>query len=325
MAVGRFVTSGAGPLGASPNVECPCASSTQDSTHDRARGTLGWSRWGDEILRRSAPAPPRQRQTRSSPAADGRLGTALEADGRVDAALARGRPRLRCQRIQPLERAGAARPCYEIFLSVSGPRGRPIPTGRFVQEAEQCGQMPSVDRWVVRQSFAWIAGNRRIFSDTAGLSLNLSGQSLDDPSLAEFLEREMRRRAIDPALIAFEITETSPIRNMAQARAHVREIRSKGSRIALDSYGAGGSCDRYLGRLPLDIVKIDATLVKSLRDGVRCAQILREINSYCHARRVLTVAKGVENVETLRRLEDIGVDYAQGFAIESPLWLDDMA
>ena len=92
----------------------------------------------------------------------------------------------------------------------------------------------------------------------------MSGKSMSDPELLELVERELREKAVDPANLVFEITETAAIANMEEARAFADRLTALGCRFALDDFGAGFSSFYYLKYLPLNYLKIDGDFIKGL-------------------------------------------------------------
>jgi EAL domain-containing protein (putative c-di-GMP-specific phosphodiesterase class I) len=156
------------------------------------------------------------------------------------------------------------------------------------------------------------------------MSLNLSGASITDKRFLKFIIAGMRYHDIPPQAICFEITETAAIANLESAIEFILELRSLGCSFALDDFGSGLSSFAYLKHLPVDYLKIDGSFVKDMEtDALDCAMVssIHQIGSVIG---IKTIAEFVENEQILKKLADIGVDYAQGYGIAKPAPLDDL-
>jgi EAL domain-containing protein (putative c-di-GMP-specific phosphodiesterase class I) len=119
--------------------------------------------------------------------------------------------------------------------------------------------------------------------------------------------------------VAFEITETVAVSNLAQALKLMTSLKAAGCRFALDDFGSGVSSFNYLKQLPVDYLKIDGNLVRGIAtEAVSCVMV-EAINRIGHAMGIETVAEWVENADILEKLRELGVDYGQGFYLGRPL------
>ncbi|MNO89022.1 Cyclic di-GMP phosphodiesterase YfgF [compost metagenome] len=180
--------------------------------------------------------------------------------------------------------------------------------------------MPQVDRWVVRRAFEELAarardGERRPISTCA---LNLSGATIGDPTFIDFLRELQPRYGVAPQRICFEITETSAIADLDSAARFVGELKALGYRFALDDFCAGMSSFAYLKHLPVDYLKIDGSFVKDILDDPIDRAMVEMINQIGHVMGKSTVDEFVESTEILEALQEIGVDYVQGYALAAP-------
>jgi len=227
------------------------------------------------------------------------------------------------QRIEPL--AGNALPDYEVLLRLQMSDGRRIAPGAFMPAAERYNLMKEIDRWVISHTLAWCRNNRAAMARIGRLAINLSGFSLSDPAMLEWVEQQV---CVDGALagqLKFEITETVCIENIALAERFIRTLQACGCEFALDDFGAGLSSFGYLKSLPVNTLKIDGQFVRDmLTDDVDRA-LVRSINETGHIMGMNTVAEFVENAETAALLAELGVDFAQGYGIEMPRPLQELA
>jgi EAL domain-containing protein (putative c-di-GMP-specific phosphodiesterase class I) len=143
----------------------------------------------------------------------------------------------------------------------------------------------------------------------------LSGISLRDADLHNFIVEEFERYAIRPEQICFEITETAVIANLSNAQLFMSKLKHIGCRFSLDDFGSGLSSFAYLKTLPVDYLKIDGVFVRDIAINPINRAMVRAINEVGHVMGLRTVAEYVEDEQVLDIVRDIGLDYAQGYAI----------
>jgi len=233
--------------------------------------------------------------------------------------------RLRGQRIASASTPAESPHHYEILLSVYDEQGKPLPLDSFIAAAEAFNLMLEIDRLVLVKSLEWVHANLEQTKAFGGVAINLSGQSMGDKKLVQTIKNELERLAISPTLISFEVTETTAIANLDQAAAIIAGIKDIGCHFALDDFGAGMSSYTYLKRLPVDYLKIDGSFIKDILNNPNDQMIVKSINDVAHFMGKQTIAEYVENMEILKRLQDIGIDYVQGYAVGKPLFLDEVA
>jgi EAL domain-containing protein (putative c-di-GMP-specific phosphodiesterase class I) len=182
--------------------------------------------------------------------------------------------------------------------------------------------MPAIDRWVIRHLLldgqCGQLQERMARTSATHCAINLSGASLNDDKFLGFLEDALRRTPIACDGLCFEITETVAVNNFERVRAVMQAIRQFGCHFALDDFGSGMSSFSYLKNLPVDYLKIDGALVKNIVDDAADFAMLGAIHRVGGVLGLKTIAEFVESEAILQRLRDIGVDYAQGYAIHRP-------
>lgn len=248
----------------------------------------------------------------------------LRGWAQAEAIIASKRHRLRYQRIVPIDPSSELTPHCEILLSVYDEQGAPLPLQPFILAAEAFNRMREVDRQVIETALRWVNEHPDQVRAIGGIAINLSGQSLSDPDLLTFIRSSLEGLRVPVELVSFEVTETVAIVNLEQAAMILGEIKALGCRVALDDFGSGMSSYSYLKQLPVDYVKIDGSFVKDLLISPHDREIVKSFNEIAHFMGKKTIAEYVENLEILELLRDIGVDYAQGYAIERPQFLDEM-
>jgi diguanylate cyclase (GGDEF)-like protein len=224
------------------------------------------------------------------------------------------------QEIRSLNRDDPKRSCVELLLRLRDEDGKLVQPGSFMPAAERYGLMPLIDRWVVRNAFALLA-SRLNSTEPVNLSscaINLSGATFSDDDFIDYVRRQFDLYRVPPGMICFEITETSAIANLPNAKRFIQALKKLGCRFSLDDFGTGMSSFTYLKHLPVDYIKIDGSFVTELLNSKVDRAMVETTVHIARVMGKLTVAEFVESNEILQALREIGVDYAQGYAIGKP-------
>jgi diguanylate cyclase (GGDEF)-like protein/PAS domain S-box-containing protein len=236
---------------------------------------------------------------------------------RISAALNENRFVLYFQRIAPLANQDGRHPECELLVRMLDEDGSLIAPGRFLPAAERYQQMVHIDKWVIRNALATLAGPAS--SVCRGMfSINLSGQSLGSAGFADYVKEQIATSGIDPRRVDFEITETAAIANLSQAERFMREMKEIGCSFSLDDFGSGLSSFAYLKALPVDFLKIDGVFIRHILDNSTDRAMVAAINQMGHAVGIRTIAEFIESEDVLHTLRGIGIDYAQGYHLHTP-------
>ena len=213
---------------------------------------------------------------------------------------------------------------FETLIRYRDESGRIIPPNAFLPAAERYGLAPAIDRWVIGSIFEFIATTPD-FMDTLSLcSINLSGLSLGDEAVLTFIFKQFAKWQIPTHKICFEITETAAIANLSAAIKFINSLKEYGCLFSLDDFGSGLSSFAYLKNLPVDYLKIDGFFVKDILDDKVDLAMVKAINEVGHVMGKKTIAEFVENEEIFNLLNELGVDYAQGYGISKPVLLTEL-
>jgi len=213
-------------------------------------------------------------------------------------------------------------PLYELLLRMPELDGDRVPTKALFSAAERYRMMPQIDRWVVSTSIAMIAECKEaIDTQRASFSINLSGQTLGDDDILEFIEEELEHSGVPASILCFEITESAAVSNLQKAQAFIDRLRELGCRIALDDFGAGLSSFAYLKSFNVDILKIDGGFIRDITDNRISESMVAAITEVAKVMELETVAEFVETKKARKLLKSIGVDYAQGHIVGKPVEL----
>ncbi|MEM1143300.1 MAG: EAL domain-containing protein [Pseudomonadota bacterium] len=223
------------------------------------------------------------------------------------------------QRIQALGEHKPNKTCIEVLLRLRDSKDdRLIPPNAFMPAAERFGLNSQLDLWVVRNAIETMlrcdAETQRQYS----LGINLCGASLSDSNFARELIALVTNAALPSGALTLEITETSVIRRMDEASRIVEQLRALGCYISLDDFGSGRSSFGYLKHLNVDSLKIDGEFVRDMLKDPTDRLFVKFIVDTAHALDKRVVAEFVESQDLLLAIEEMGCDYAQGFAIHKP-------
>ncbi len=240
---------------------------------------------------------------------------------RIQQALEEDRLVCYCQSIQPLE---CDLELYaEILIRMLDENGDIVLPGAFIPAAERYHLMSDIDRWVIRNVFAWL--QKMEVGVEQHYTINLSGQSVGDNKILQFIIDNLNEFEIDPSCICFEITETAAVANLDSARDFIAHLHELGCKFALDDFGSGLSSFAYLKNLDVDYLKIDGSFVQDINNDPVDYAMVASINRIGHLMGIKTIAEFVEDSEILERLKEIGVDYVQGYNIDIPKPLSDLS
>jgi EAL domain-containing protein (putative c-di-GMP-specific phosphodiesterase class I) len=235
---------------------------------------------------------------------------------RIRDALTHDRLSLHTQPIRSLASGGIER--YELLLRMTGENGELLPAASFIEAAERSGMVQELDRWVVVQALELLA-QREQDGAPVSLHVNLSGASVADVSVLEFIERRLDEGDADPARCTFEITETAPVHNYEAAAGFADRITEFGCQVAIDDYGAGFGPFHYLKSIPFDLIKIDGSFIRDMPNSDADQLTVQAIVQIARGLGKTTIAEYVQDDVTATMLREYGVDMAQGYHLGRPV------
>jgi PAS domain S-box-containing protein len=218
---------------------------------------------------------------------------------------------LHCQPVLDLRTNAVAQ--HELLLRMRGEDGRLILPEAFLGPARRAGLAHAIDRWVVRKAIRLLHEN-----DDVSLEVNLSPEAVHDPDLAEMVEEELAGTTVDPSRLVLEVTGATAADHLEETRALAKRLRGIGCRFALDDFRSNFGSFRLLRDLPLDYLKLDGELVGSLAESRTSQLIVKALVDVAAGTGMKTVAVFVSDEETVHLLRQLGVTYAQGYAVGRP-------
>ena len=205
----------------------------------------------------------------------------------------------------------------EALLRWTHPVLGSLPPQRIVEAAERSGRMVSLGLWALRE--ACVAGAR--LPPPTTMAVNAAARQFLEPGFAEQVERILDETGLPPARLELEVTETSDLPDSGPVRTTFQALRARGIRIALDDFGAGHASLARLRILPVDVIKIDRSLVADLDTEVGRALVEAAI-TLAHRLKLTVLAEGVETEAQWAQLAVLGCDLVQGHAAGFPLGLE---
>lgn len=242
------------------------------------------------------------------------------------AAIEKDEFRLFCQKIAPL-RGGTGRAEFnEVLVRLMEEEEGMIPPGAFFPLAEEFGMMSHLDRWVVRHVAEWIAirVQQHVWAQGSIYFINLSDETIADAGFGDYLEVTLKAYGIPGTTLCFEVpaSDVTPEKNATLA-AFARRIERTGARIAVSGCGHDDiSIDKLAGFRP-DFVKIDGSVLLSLPNDPEALARVTAVSQLARQNGIKTIAEMVESRAVLTKLQEIGIDFAQGFGISQPRPLND--
>ena len=255
-------------------------------------------------LFRDPKEPQREPERRQTPAA------------RIRDALTDDRLSLHTQPIHDLASGGVER--YELLLRMTSDEGELLPAASFIEAAERSGMVQELDRWVVSRALELLA-EREDQGSPLTLHVNLSGASLNDVSVLEFIERRLDEGGADPSRCTFELTETASVYDYDAAAGFADRLTDFGCQVAIDDYGAGFGPFHYLKRIPFDLIKIDGSFVRDMPRSDADQLTVKAIVQIARGLGKATIAEYVQDDKTTELLREYGVDMAQGYHLGRPV------
>jgi diguanylate cyclase (GGDEF)-like protein len=230
---------------------------------------------------------------------------------------------LYAQSIAPLHASNDEGLHFELLLRMRDARGGAVHTpDHFIPAAERFQLAGRIDRKVVRMALDWLENHPQFTQQVAMCSINLSAGTVLDDGFVGFIAERLQRSTVPADRICFEITETSAMRDPARAQRVIDSLRGLGCRFALDDFGTGFCSFSQLRSLDVDFIKIDGSFVRELQTSPLAIEVVSSITRIAHLLHKRTIAEHTETDAVRAVLVAMGVDYAQGYAIDRPQLLD---
>lgn len=206
----------------------------------------------------------------------------------------------------------------EALLRWEHPTLGAVSPGEFIPVIEQTSIVRAATAWVLNAALTQLAAWQH--SGLAlTISVNVSSANLMEPDFAERVIAAVTDHCVPPSMLELEITESAVLDNQMHAMGVLRKIADAGIKISIDDFGTGYSSLSYLQNLPADVVKIDQSFIRNMLSDPRTDVLVATMLRMSHALGYRVVAEGVETVDELARLRELGCDEVQGYFYARPM------
>ena len=215
---------------------------------------------------------------------------------------------------------------YEVLVRMEH-EGELLSPGSFLPSAERLGLMSQIDRWVVGKTIDIIAENNlnQIGNRNRLFTINISADSVLDDGFVSFVASLITDKKVSLAVLCFEISESIALANFSETQTMLKKLSELGCSGSLDDFGSGFSSLNYLRDLTLQYLKIDGTFIRNMSKNRVDAAMVDGVNKVGQVMNLRTVAELVENEITVKLLQKMGVNYAQGYHCGKPFPIEDIA
>jgi diguanylate cyclase (GGDEF)-like protein/PAS domain S-box-containing protein len=239
--------------------------------------------------------------------------THLDIERRLREALPRQELSLAYQPLFPP--AGERAVACEALVRWSPAEGDPVAPALFLARAQESDLIVQIGDWVLDNACAQAAAWR---GEEVSVSINVSARGLTELDLADRAKQALARHDLPPQSLWIEVRESAILRDPERAKATLRDLRDLGVRVALDGFGSGQSRLTLPLSLPVDMLKLDRTLIAGLPGDRHKRAIVEALVAFARTAGLQTVAVGVESEAQLRLVHELGCSLAQGFLLQAP-------
>ncbi len=206
----------------------------------------------------------------------------------------------------------------EPFVRWRHPRHGPLLPEKFFPLAEKSGLISQIDRWVIHTACEQIQRWRTRQQLQCMLSVNISNRQFNDPSFPAFIADTIERFDCPKDLISIEIQENVLTNPNNIALKQLLDLKKKGVKIAIDDFGTGSASLNTLSKYPIDILKIDTSLINKIHLDTRKQLLVQAIIDIGHRFNIKIIAEGINKKAELECLKNLGCDWGQGFYFNKP-------
>ena len=238
---------------------------------------------------------------------------------RIQRALDENRVVICLQPIRPVIPDASMGDNYEVLVRLIDEKGTLISPSAFLPAAERYNLSTALDRRVLDEGLRHFTSDQGRLEGLSTAFINLSAQTFGNRSFLDYVLERTHFYNMPPEKLCFEISERTALSRLEDAKDFVDELRKIGCRFALDDFGRGTYSFRYLKELNVDFVKIDGSFVRNMLKDPMDLVMVRSINEIARLSNAATVAEYVETADILAKLAELGIDYAQGYAVGRPM------
>jgi len=194
-----------------------------------------------------------------------------------------------------------------------------VPPEEFIGPAEESGLMIPLGNWILREACQEVARWRTASGWDIGLSVNFTARQIAAPRFAETVATVLAETGLSPEALTLEVKEEVLVEDGGQNMERLSALRDLGVRLAIDDFGTGYASLAHLGRLPVDVIKIDPSFVAGLGRDETLSLLTRTIVRLGRDLGLAVVAEGIERPEQLELLREVGCPRGQGYLVARPM------
>ena len=215
---------------------------------------------------------------------------------------------------------------FEALIRWQHPERGLISPAEFIPIAESSGQIVPMTNWILWQACSQLSRWRwrSPINRSLIISVNLSSKHFTQPDLVDTVAYTLHETGLDPRCLKLELTESAVMENAEDAARVLQSLRAIGVQLSIDDFGTGYSSLSYLHRFPIDTLKVDRSFVMRMGANGENAEIVKTIITLAQNLGLSVIAEGVETIDQLKNLRELGCSYGQGYFFAKPLPVDDI-
>lgn len=206
----------------------------------------------------------------------------------------------------------------EVLIRWQHPEFGIVSPSLFIPIAEQQGQIVEIGYWVLKQAFQALANWNSNGIHIGKMAINISGRQLIEPDFIDWIKYYLAQSGVDATQLEFELTETFLLNNFDECINKLKVLSELGISIAIDDFGTGYSSLCYINKLPLNVLKIDRSLINDIESNMQTQSLVANVVRLAHDLHLHVVVEGVETLEQLQLVHKMGCDVIQGYFIARP-------
>ncbi len=184
----------------------------------------------------------------------------------------------------------------------------------FLDVAKSSGFITEVTKIITKESLKYISSNDL----NVDISINITEDDLNKDYLKEYLDEMINIYGVEPKRITLEILEGITSSGTKNNIKKLKELKALGVKLALDDFGVEYSNFERIAHIDIDYIKIDSKYVKDMAKNTKSRKIVKAITDFAHSIDIEVVAEFVDNDEVQRIVEDLGIEYSQGYLFSVP-------
>lgn len=213
---------------------------------------------------------------------------------------------------------------FEVLARIQDAEGNISMPPQFIHIAQRFDIIREFDQAVIYKVMQWLAQHNELEHRRKLCSINLSVESMLDPSLPKYIKRQLNQFGVEAATLCFEIDEQYVVDNLEKAKEFALKIKEIGCQTAIDKVGQTTTGYQYLADISVSYIKIDGELIKSMHDDPIKQVIVESIQKIANLTGKQTIAGNIEDQSALGNIRRMGIHFGQGFGIAKPKPFNEM-